>query len=224
MASRGRGRRGRPRGASQAPPVFDQQAFAEAVGIAATAVAQAGAAGSQGGVDDIQAIQDMGVGSKRKEDPSSSNPGKKQKTSVPQGYPGQGQDYQDQGQDETFSQAGQMMYYFCRQPGHFQRDCLRRQESQSYGTPQSQSSVRRVRAASQDGQMVCYHCQQPVHMRMDCPQRQGSQDFETAQSQSAVGQERTRFVPPPPSTGQGNQYQFQSATLAPSTSQTGHIG
>ena len=31
MASRGRGRRGRPRGASQAPPVFNQQAFAEAV-------------------------------------------------------------------------------------------------------------------------------------------------------------------------------------------------
>ena len=39
MASRGRGRRGRPRGASQAPPVFDQQAFAEAVGIAVAAIA-----------------------------------------------------------------------------------------------------------------------------------------------------------------------------------------
>ena len=46
MASRGRGSRGRPRGASQAPPVFDQQAFAEAVGIVAAAVAQASAAGS----------------------------------------------------------------------------------------------------------------------------------------------------------------------------------
>ena len=45
MASRGRGRRGRPRGASQAPPVFDLQAFAEAVGIAASAIAQASAAG-----------------------------------------------------------------------------------------------------------------------------------------------------------------------------------
>ena len=49
MASRGRGCRGRPRGASQAPPVFDQQAFAEAVGITAAAIAQASAAGSQGG-------------------------------------------------------------------------------------------------------------------------------------------------------------------------------
>ena len=30
----------------------------------------------------------MGVGTERKEDPSSSNPGKKQKTSVLQEYPG----------------------------------------------------------------------------------------------------------------------------------------
>ena len=54
MASRGRGRRGRPRGASQAPPVFDQQAFAEAVGIAAAAIAQASAACSQGGPSNLQ--------------------------------------------------------------------------------------------------------------------------------------------------------------------------
>ena len=53
MASRGRGRRGRPRGTGQAPSAFDQQAFTEAVGIAAVAIAHAGAAGSQGGVDDI---------------------------------------------------------------------------------------------------------------------------------------------------------------------------
>ena len=36
--------------------------------------------------------------------------------------------------------------------------------------------------------------------------------------QSAVGQERTQFVPPPPSIGHGNQYQFQGAAQAPSTS------
>ena len=54
MASRGRGRRGCPRGASQAPPVFDQQAFAEAVGIAVAAIAQASAAGSQGGPSNLQ--------------------------------------------------------------------------------------------------------------------------------------------------------------------------
>ena len=54
MASRGRGRRGHPRGASQPPPVFDQQAFAEAVGIAAAAIAQASAAGSQGGPSNLQ--------------------------------------------------------------------------------------------------------------------------------------------------------------------------
>ena len=49
MASRGRGRRGRPRGTGQAPPVFDQQAFVEAVGIAAAAIA-----GSQGGPSNLQ--------------------------------------------------------------------------------------------------------------------------------------------------------------------------
>ena len=54
MASCGRGRRGRPRGTGQAPPTFDQQAFAEAVGIAAAAIAQASAAGSQGGPSNLQ--------------------------------------------------------------------------------------------------------------------------------------------------------------------------
>ena len=156
MASRGRGRRGRPRGIGQAPSTFDQQAFAEAIGIAVAAIAQACAIVSQGGsndlqrlevhhpplgrkggVDDIRGIQDMGAGTKRKEDPSSSNPGKKQKTSVSQGYPGRGRGHQDKGHDGTFSKAGQMMCYFYRQPGHFLRDCPRRRESQGYETPQS---------------------------------------------------------------------------------------
>ena len=56
MASRGRGRRGRPRGTGQAPPVFDQQAFAEAVGIAAAAIAQTNAASSQRGPSNLQSL------------------------------------------------------------------------------------------------------------------------------------------------------------------------
>ena len=54
MASRGRGHQGRPRGAGQAPPtfdqpqIFDQQAFAEAIGIAVAAIAQASIASSLG--------------------------------------------------------------------------------------------------------------------------------------------------------------------------------
>ena len=54
MASRGRGRRDRPRGASQAPLVFNKKAFVEAVGITAAAIAQASAAGSQGGLSNLQ--------------------------------------------------------------------------------------------------------------------------------------------------------------------------
>ena len=92
---------------------------------------------TEGEVDVMRGIQDMSVSTKRKEDPSSSNLGKKQKTSVSQGYLGRGRGHQDQGQDGTFSQAGQMMCYLRRQPGHFRRDCPRRRESQGYGTPQS---------------------------------------------------------------------------------------
>ena len=100
MASQGRGRKGRPRGASQAPPVFDQQAFTEAVGIAVAAIAQACAVMNQGGSNDLQRIEahhspfgivgglddirgtwDICVGAKRKEDPSSSSTGKRQRAS-----------------------------------------------------------------------------------------------------------------------------------------------
>ena len=54
MESRGRGRRGHPRGASQTPPVFYQQAFAEAVEVAVAAIAQASAARSQGSASNLQ--------------------------------------------------------------------------------------------------------------------------------------------------------------------------
>ena len=54
MASRGRGRRGRQRGASQAPPVFYQQAFTKVMGVAVAAIAQANVAGRQGGPSYLQ--------------------------------------------------------------------------------------------------------------------------------------------------------------------------
>ena len=53
MTSRGRGRRGRPRGTCQAPPTIDQppaldqRAFVEAVGVAEAVIAQANIAGRQ---------------------------------------------------------------------------------------------------------------------------------------------------------------------------------
>ena len=57
MASRERGRRGRSRGASQAPPVFDQQDFVKAVRIAVAAIAQACAVVNQGGSNDLQHLE-----------------------------------------------------------------------------------------------------------------------------------------------------------------------
>ena len=57
MASRGRGQRGRPRGTGQAPSVFDQQAFVEAVRIAVAAIAQACAVVNQGGSNDLQRLE-----------------------------------------------------------------------------------------------------------------------------------------------------------------------
>ena len=54
MASRGRGHRGRPQGTGQAPPVFDQQAFTEAVGITAAAIAQVVIAGRQEDPSNLQ--------------------------------------------------------------------------------------------------------------------------------------------------------------------------
>ena len=61
-------------------------------------------------------------------------------------------------------------------------------------------------------------------MRRDCPQRQGSRCLDLVQSQSAVGQEQLRLVSPYPSMGQRDQYQSEDATLALSTSRTGHVG
>ena len=57
MTSRGRGHRGRLRGIGQTPTAFDQQAFAEAIGIAVAAIAQACAIVSQGGSNNLQHLE-----------------------------------------------------------------------------------------------------------------------------------------------------------------------
>ena len=57
MARRGQGRRGRPRGTGQAPPVFDQQTCTVVVGITAAAIAQAGIAGRQEDPSNLQRLE-----------------------------------------------------------------------------------------------------------------------------------------------------------------------
>ena len=49
-------------------------------------------------IDDALSIRDVGASEKRKESHSSSNSGKKRRTSVPRGYSVQGRGYQGQGQ------------------------------------------------------------------------------------------------------------------------------
>ena len=53
MASQGRERRGRARGSSRPSLGFDQQAFVEAMGAAAAAIAQASIVGGQGGPSNL---------------------------------------------------------------------------------------------------------------------------------------------------------------------------
>ena len=54
MAGRGKGHRGGGQGDNHLPSVYDQQAFMEAIGVAATTIAQASATVSQGGLSNLQ--------------------------------------------------------------------------------------------------------------------------------------------------------------------------
>ena len=54
MASRGRERRDHPWGSSRPPLGFDQQAFVEAMGAIAPAIAHASATGGKGGPSNLQ--------------------------------------------------------------------------------------------------------------------------------------------------------------------------
>ena len=66
-------------------------------------------------VEDAQNIWEAGLmRDKRKESrPSYSSSGKKQRTSTPRGFHGQGRGYQGQGQAKAPSQPGHMTCFYC---------------------------------------------------------------------------------------------------------------
>ena len=99
--------------------------------------------------NDTRNIWEQGVGKgKRKENQSSSSSsGKKQRTLASHEFQGQDHGYQGQGQVGASSQTKQMAYYHCHQLRHKRRDCLPREGSRNYGTPQSQSSLGCVEAS-----------------------------------------------------------------------------
>ena len=76
---------------------------------------------TEGEVDVMRGIQDMGAGTKRNESQSSSSSGKKPRASGSQGL--QSHDHPGQGQIKVASQARQIVCYHCQQPEHMRRDC-----------------------------------------------------------------------------------------------------
>ena len=79
---------------------------------------------TEGEVDVMRGIQDMGASTKRKGDQLSSSLGKKQKASGSQGFQGFG--YPCQGRARVARRARQMLCFHCQQPGHMRRDCPQR--------------------------------------------------------------------------------------------------
>ena len=72
-------------------------------------------------IEDARSTRDASVSSKKKKSQSSSSLGKRQRASTSGGLQSRG--HPGQGQMRVAGQAGQMVCYYCQQPGHMRRDC-----------------------------------------------------------------------------------------------------
>ena len=86
---------------------------------------------TEGEVDVMRGIQDMGAGTKRKGDQHSSSSRKKQKVLGLQGF--QSPSYLGQGRVRVANQDGQIVCYHCQQPGHMRRDYPRDRDPRVLG-------------------------------------------------------------------------------------------
>ena len=71
-------------------------------------------------IEDARSTRDVSVSNKRKDSQSSSSSGKRQRPSSSQGSKSRG--HPGQGQMRDVDQAGQMVCYHCKQPGHMRTD------------------------------------------------------------------------------------------------------
>ena len=163
MASRGRGRRGRPRDNSQPPPVFDPRVFMETIGTTVTIIANASAVAAtiartsatvgQGGTSNLQGFQ----------------------AHHPLTYMGGGDSMvrTSLAIEREVEDTRSIRDMGASAKRKENQSCSSSRKKHKTSVSHGSRGQGQARAFSQSEQMTCYYCHQPRHKKRDCPQRQG---------------------------------------------------